>query len=152
MKDYSYHKKVIDDVIAKLKELDIDLYVIITAEGCDPITSFIPGVDTVGSGAFLFTKDGRKLATASSIDAQDVEESGLFDEVVRYKSYDETLAKMVLALAPKRIALDYSEEVPFCDGLTMGKYEKFVESLNGHTFEECSADLFIPAVQEMNKR
>lgn len=152
MKDYSYHKKVIDDVIAKLKELDIDLYVIITAEGCDPMTSFIPGVDTVGSGAFLFTKDGRKLATASSIDAQDVEESGLFDEVVRYKSYDETLAKMVLELAPKRIALDYSEEVPFCDGLTMGKYEKFVESLNGHAFEECSADLFIPAVQEMNKR
>lgn len=152
MKDYSYHKKVIDDVIAKLKELDIDLYVIITAEGCDPMTSFIPGVDTVGSGAFLFTKDGRKLATASSIDAQDVEESGLFDEVVRYKSYDETLAKMVLELAPKRIALDYSEEVPFCDGLTMGKYEKFVESLNGHVFEECSADLFIPAVQEMNKR
>ena len=51
MKDYSYHKKVIDDVIAKLNELDIDLYLIITAEGCDPMTSFIPGVDTVGSGA-----------------------------------------------------------------------------------------------------
>ena len=33
MKDYSYHKKVIDDVIAKLNELDIDLYLIITAEG-----------------------------------------------------------------------------------------------------------------------
>ena len=152
MKDYSYHKKVIDDVIAKLDELDIDLYLIITAEGCDPMTSFIPGVDTVGSSAFLFTRDGKKLATASSIDAQDVEESGLFDEVVRYKSYDETLAEMVLKLQPKKIALDYSEEVPFCDGLTMGKYEKFVRSLDGYRFEECSADLFIPAVQEMNKR
>ena len=78
MKDYSYHKKVIDDVITKLNESDIDLYLIITAEGCDPMTEFIPGVDTVGSSAFLFTKDGKKLATASSIDAQDVEESGLF--------------------------------------------------------------------------
>ena len=38
MKDYSYHKKVIDDVTAKLEELDIDLYLIITAEGCDPMT------------------------------------------------------------------------------------------------------------------
>ena len=131
MKDYSYHKKAIDDMIGKLKELDIDLYVIITAEGCDPMTSFIPGVDTVGSGAFLFTKEGKKLATASSIDAQDVEESGLFDEVVRYQSYDETLAEMVLSLKPRRIALDYSENVPFCDGLTMGKYEKFVKSLGG---------------------
>ena len=48
MKDYSYHKKVIDDVITKLNESDIDLYLIITAEGCDPMTEFIPGVDTVG--------------------------------------------------------------------------------------------------------
>ena len=152
MKDYSYHKKAIDDMIGKLKELDIDLYVIITAEGCDPLTSFIPGVDTVGSGAFLFTKEGKKLATASSIDAQDVEESGLFDEVVRYQSHDETLAEMVLSLKPRRIALDYSENVPFCDGLTMGKYEKFVKSLGGYAFEACSADLFIPDVQEMNKQ
>ena len=116
------------------------------------MTSFIPGVDTVGSGAFLFTKEGKKLATASSIDAQDVEESGRFDEVVRYQSYDETLAEMVLSLKPRRIALDYSENVPFCAGLPMGKYEKFVKSLGGYAFEACSADLFIPDVQEMNKQ
>ena len=152
MKDYSYHKKVIDDVIEKLDELDIDLYLIITAEGCDPMTAFIPGVDTVGSSAFLFTRDGKKLATASTIDAQDVEESGLFDQVVRYQNYEEQLAKMVLELQPKRIALDYSETDPFCDGLTMGKYNKFVESLKGYAFEECSADLFIPEVQKQNER
>lgn len=152
MKDYSYHKKVIADTVEKLQELDIDLYLIITAEGCDPMTAFIPGVDTVGSSAFLFTKGGKKLATASSIDAQDVEESGLFDEVIRYQSYDETLAQMVKELAPKRIALDYSEKDPFCDGLTMGKYERFLQSLGEYQFEACSADLFIPAVQEMNRR
>lgn len=150
MKDYSYHKKVIDDVIAQLDRLDIDLYLIITAEGCDPMTQFIPGVDTVGSSAFLFTRDGKKLATASSIDAQDVEESQLFDEVLRYESYDEDLARMVLALRPKKIALDYSETDPFCDGLTMGKYEKFLASMGECSFETCSADLFIPAVRQMN--
>ena len=138
MKDYSYHKKVIDDVITKLNESDIDLYLIITAEGCDPMTEFIPGVDTVGSSAFLFTKD--------------VEESGLFDEVRHYENYDETLAQMVLELKPKKIALDFSEGNAFCDGLTMGKYEKFVQSLGDFTFEACSADLFIPAVQEQNKK
>lgn len=152
MKDYSYHKKVIDDVIAKLDELDIDLYLIITAEGCDPMTSFIPGVDTVGSSAYLFTRDGRKLATASSIDAQDVEESGLFDQVIRYETYDDTLARMVLELQPKKIALDYSEEIAFCDGLTMGKYEKFLKSMGNYEFQVCSADLFIPAVQAMNEK
>ena len=152
MKDYSYHKKVIDDVIAKLNELDIDLYLIITAEGCDPMTSFIPGVDTVGAGAFMFVRNGDKIATASRIDAQDTEESGLFDEVIRYEDYNATVADMVLRYQPKRIALDFSEEVPFCDGLTMGKYKKFLNSLNGYEVEMVSADLFIPAVQEMNKR
>ena len=152
MKDYSYHKKVIDDVIAKLYELDIDLYLIITAEGCDPMTSFIPGVDTVGSGAFMFVRNGDKIATASRIDAQDTEESGLFDEVIRYEDYNATVADMVLRYQPKRIALDFSENNAFCDGLTMGKYKKFLNSLNGYELEVVSADLFIPAVQEMNKR
>lgn len=152
MKDYSYHKKVIDDVIEELNRLDIDLYMIITAEGCDPMTSFIPGVDTVGSSAFLFARNGKKLAIASTIDAQDVEESDLFDEVIRYQNYETDLAALVKGLAPKKIALDYSEDVPFCDGLTMGKYETFLQSLGDYTFEACSADLFIPAVQDRNKR
>lgn len=152
MKDYSYNKKVIRDVIEKLNKLEIDLYLIITAEGCDPMTSFIPGVDTVGSGAFLFARDGKKLALASSIDAQDVEESELFDEVIRYKSYEEDLAALVKKLAPKKIAFDYSEEVPFCDGLTMGKYSNFVKAMGEYSFEACSADLFIPDVQRQNQR
>jgi hypothetical protein len=152
MKDYSFHKKVIDDVIVKLNELDIDLYLIITAEGCDPMTSFIPGVDTVGAGAFMFAKNGQKIATASKIDAQDTEESGLFDEVIRYEDYFETVSKMVLQFNPKRIALDFSEDNAFCDGLTMGKYKKFLACLNGYEVEMVSADLFIPAVQEMNKK
>ena len=152
MKDYSYHKKVIDDVIVKLNELDIDLYIIITAEGCDPMTSFIPGVDTVGAGAFMFVRNGDKIATASRIDAQDTEESGLFDEVIRYEDYNATVADMVLRYQPKRITLDFSENNAFCDGLTMGQYKKFLNSLNGYEVEMVSADLFIPAVQEMNKR
>ena len=59
MKDYSYHKKVIDDVITKLNESDIDLYLIITAEGCDPMTEFIPGVDTDGFSAGLLRRTGK---------------------------------------------------------------------------------------------
>ena len=150
MKDYSENRRIIDDVIARLDALEIDLYLIITAEGCDPMTSFIPGVDTVGSSAFMFTRDGKKLATASSIDAQDVEESGLFDQVIRYENYDRTVADMVRGIAPRRIALDFSETVPFCDGLTMGKYQKFVRALDGYAFEAVSADTFIPDVQAMH--
>lgn len=151
--DKVYHAKVISDVIAKLDELDIDLYLIITSEGADPITTFIPGVDTVGSGAYLFLRNGKKYGVASRIDAQDVEESGLFDEVVRYEDYDETVAQLVKKAVPKRVALNYSVDVPFCDGLTMGRYTRFVQAMGGNLpFETVSADLFIPAVQAANPR
>lgn len=149
--DKAYHAKVIADTIGKLQELDIDLYLILTSEGADPITSFIPGVDTVGSGAYLFTKDGKKIGVASSIDAQDVEESGLLDEVLRYDNYDSTVAKLVKDIAPKRVALNYSLTVPFCDGLTLGRYNSFVASMGGSLpFETVSADTFIPALQAAN--
>ena len=94
----------------------------------------------------------RNVATNILKDAQDTEESGLFDEVIRYEDYNATVADMVLRYQPKRIALDFSENNAFCDGLTMGKYKKFLNSLNGYELEVVSADLFIPAVQEMNKR
>lgn len=150
----TYHSKVIEDVIAKLQELDIDLYLILTSEGCDPMTSFIPGVDTVGYGAFLFYKNGKKIGVTSSIDAQDIIESGLFDEVIKYTNYDnynKRVAELVITLNPKTIALDYSENDAFCDGLTMGRYEQFIQSLgNFKNFREVSADSFIPKVLEMN--
>lgn len=49
MKNFEFHNRVIHDVTEKLKELDIDLFLIITSEGSDKMTRFIPGVDTVGS-------------------------------------------------------------------------------------------------------
>ena len=37
MKDYTKNRRIIDAVIKKLNELDIDLYLIITAEGSNTI-------------------------------------------------------------------------------------------------------------------
>ena len=151
MKNFEFHNRVIGDVIAKLNELDIDLFLIITSEGSDRMTRFIPGVDTVGSGAFFFTKEGKKYGVASTIDAQDVEESGLFDEVIRYPDYDETVAELLKKLIPKRVAMDFSENDPECDGLTLGRYQHFETQIKGQMeFEEVSSDLFIPQVKAAN--
>ena len=123
MKNFEFHNRVIHDVTEKLKELDIDLFLIITSEGSDKMTRFIPGVDTVGSGAFFFTKEGKRYGVASAIDAQDVEESGLFDEVIRYQDYDSTVAGLLKKLNPKRAALDFSEADAGFDGLAQGRSE-----------------------------
>ena len=148
MKNFEFHNRVIHDVTEKLKELDIDLYLIITSEGSDKMTRFIHGVDTVGSGAFFFTKEGKRYGVASTIDAQDVEESGLFDEVVRYQDYESAVAGLLERLNPKRVALDFSETDAECDGLTLGRYEHYKSHIKGQMeYTEVSSDLFIPQVK-----
>ena len=148
MKNFEFHNRVIHDVTEKLKQLDIDLYLIITSEGSDKMTRFIPGVDTVGSGAFFFTKEGKRYGVASTIDAQDVEESGLFDEVVRYQDYESAVAGLLEQLNPKRVALDFSETDAECDGLTLGRYEHYKSHIKGQMeYTEVSSDLFIPQVK-----
>lgn len=151
MKDFSMNVTFMDNMIAKLRELDIDMYLIITGEGADPIPLTCFGVDTVGSSAYVFTKAGDKLALASTIDAQDVEESGMFHKVERYADYYPDLAALVKRFPHEKIALNYSEDNPLCDGLTMGKHTQFLEAMGGDVFCECSSDLFIPAVQAATK-
>ena len=148
MKDYTDNIRFMDEMIARMNELEIDLYVVITGEGADPIPLQCFGVDTVGSSAFVFSRGGDKLALTSTIDAQDVEESGMYDKVLRYNDYYPELAALVRKLPHGRIAFNYSENVPLCDGLTMGKYLQFVEAMGGESFDPCSSDLFIPAVKE----
>ena len=148
MKDYSDNIRFMDEMIARMGELGIDLYVIITGEGADPIPLQCFGVDTVGSSAFVFSRLGDKLALTSTIDAQDVEESGMYDKVLRYNDYYPELADLVKGLPHERIAFNYSENVPLCDGLTMGKYLQFLDEMGGEAFEACSSDLFIPDLKK----
>lgn len=153
MIDRGYHDKVISDVIKKMGELGIDLYLILTSEGADPMTALIPGVDTVGQGAFFFLRDGRKWGAASRIDAQDVEESELFDKVVRYEDYTQTIADLVKQAEPKRVALNFSTETALCDGLTLGRYKSFLQAMGGELpFETVSSDRFIPVVLAANPK
>jgi hypothetical protein len=145
------HEKIIREVIEQLKARDIDAYVILTSEGSDHITKFIPGVGTVGSGAFIFTKDDQRYGISTKIDAQDIEESGLFTEVIKYESYDDTVAEVIRRINPKKIALNFSADYPECDGLTMGRYRRFKASLGTEAeFEEVSSDCFIPQIMKRN--
>ncbi|WP_423410715.1 M24 family metallopeptidase [Heyndrickxia sp. MSNUG] len=106
-----------------LHESNIDLWLILTSEGSDPCIPLVTGVATVGPGAFLISKEGKKLAVCSSIDAQDIEESSLFDEVYKYtNSLSETLTRLVGDLSPNTIAVNISKEEHLADGLTVGRY------------------------------
>ncbi|CAM3618447.1 MULTISPECIES: M24 family metallopeptidase [Brevibacillus] len=121
--NYVIHQQKMEQAVRYLQEGDIDLWLILTSEGSDPCLPLITGVKSVGPAAFLICKDGKKYAMCSRIDAQDIEESGLFDEVLKYSTeLGETLREFVTQHQPKTIALNYSRKENLADGLTTGRY------------------------------
>ncbi len=143
--DTALRGKIIRDVTEKLDALGIDVYLILTSEGSDPITSFIPGVGTVGAGAFAFTRTGKRYALSTKIDAQDIRECGLFDCVITYDSFAQSLGELMVELSPKVIALNQSMEDPRCDGLTVGRRRwLFAAMPESADYSIISSDLFLP--------
>ncbi|MEZ7172947.1 M24 family metallopeptidase [Sporosarcina sp. OR05] len=124
-------KEKVEQAISYLNEGYADAWLIYASESSDPCLELVPGVATVGPGIFLFTKDGGRYAICSSIDAQDIEESGVFHEVIKHSpSIEEGLRELMLKVAPKRIALNYSIEEPLADGLTTGRYRWLMKALS----------------------
>ncbi len=127
---YSVNFEKMEQAVQYLNQQDIDLWLIVTSEGSDPCLNLVTGVKTVGPGAFVLTRTGEKLALCSSIDAQDIEESGLFQEVIKYTtSLAEPLKNVVRRFQPKKIALNYSEDEHLADGLTVGRFRWLKETL-----------------------
>lgn len=143
--DKAQKEQLIQDVTEKLDKLAIDVYLILTSEGSDPITPFFPGVGTVGAGAFAFTRDGRRYALSTKIDAQDIVESGLFQNVVKYDHFEQALKELMQTLNPKVIALNQSMDDPRCDGLTVGRRRWLAAAMpQGAAYTTVSSDLFLP--------
>lgn len=140
---------IINDLAKELAARDIDVYVILTSEGSDSMTQFIPGAGTVGMGAFFFTKDNKRYSLTTSIDVQDIEETGLFNECIRYKDFSKSVHQLWEKLAPRRAAFDFSEKDPFCDGLTVGRLNKFLNAVSDlPPFETLSIEDIIPILRE----
>ncbi len=77
------HKEKINQVQQYLKELGIDCYLIKTKEGSDPSMPLLFGLSIVGDAILIITQQ-ETIGITSSIDAQDVQESNLFDRVITY--------------------------------------------------------------------
>ena len=118
---------------------EIDLWLVFTREESrDPLAEDLAGGDAVARMALLFDlTDGRfgKTAIAASYDVTPLEESRLYDKVISYKSegIKPHLKEFVAGLDPKRIAVNFSRDMPIADGLTSG--------MRGYLEEVLGADL-----------
>jgi len=122
-----------------MKEQGVSLWLTFTRENTmDPILPVF-GIDhIVARGAFLLGfSEGkfRKLAIAASYDVDPIKKTGLFDEVIAYRSegIKPHLRKAVEAWKADVIAVNFSRDVTIADGLTLGLRRYLDEALGDHT-------------------
>ncbi len=120
-------KQKTDQAIDVLNELDIDVwltYVRKTSEIHDPSLYFLLEDSWLTwQSALIISKDGQKIAICGRYDVQNVESSGIYDQVVGYdESIKQSLVEILNKLKPRTIAINYSMDNVAADGLTHGMW------------------------------
>lgn len=128
-------RRIAEILPKRMEKLGIDAWMTFTREGTvDTIGFDVAAERVVGRAACIFVRKPGKLhriAICASYDITAFLESGIYDEVVGYKSegLGPHLRERMAHFDPKTIALNFSRDVPNADGITLGMYRYLVEML-----------------------
>jgi Xaa-Pro aminopeptidase len=127
--------------IAILDELGIDAWLTFvreTSAAGDPVLPLIYGPHSLTwQSALLLSRTGERIAIVGRFDAITAEQLGVYTQVI---PYDQSLQPHLLAalerLDPQQIALNYSPNDVYADGLGHGLYQVLVGYLAGAPYAE----------------
>ena len=121
-----FRKSKIEIAFDSLQNNDIDLWIVAgqeSATNSEPALDVLSDSEFIGLTALCFTKDRKAYVVCTPIDANGYRIAGVFDEVMPFPvSFVDTVAELIKKLQPAKIALDYSEENPSADGLSVGTF------------------------------
>ena len=143
----------LDQTTAILNEFNVDVWLTFVRETSlmpDPALELITGLDFTWQSAFLLARDGRRLAIVGQFDVDNLQNLGLYDEVIGYhKGIGRHLRDALTRLNPQTIAINYSESDVAADGLTHGLYRALLAHLQETPFADrlVSAERIIAAVR-----
>ena len=132
------HEKL-DQAVEILREQEIDLWLTFVRETSltnDPSLDLIAGVYSAWQGAFLVSASGERVAIVGRFDAPSVEQTGAYDVIAYDESIRPALREAVERLAPRSIALNYSESDPAADGLTHGLWRVLQDTFAGTPYPD----------------
>jgi len=115
-----------DQAQALLAEIALDCWLTFARESGvrpDPGIELVVGCDVTWNSAFLFGRNGERIAIVGRYDAANIRSQGVFGEIV---GYDEGISQPLIAalerLDPQTIGLNYSTDDTTADGLTHGMW------------------------------
>lgn len=132
-------REKLDQAVGILREQDVDLWLTLVRETLltnDPCLDLIAGVYSAWQGAFLVSASGERVAIVGRFDVPSVEELGAYEVIGYDESIRPDLRAAIERLAPRSIALNYSESDAAADGLTHGLWLVLSETLTGSPYAE----------------
>lgn len=151
--EFALIREKLDQAVALLNEHDLDLWLTFVRETsltADPCLALVAGLDMTWHSAFLVSRGGERVAIVGRYDAENVRALGAYTEVIGYdQSLRPALREAIERLAPRAIAVNYSESDPAADGLTHGLWLTLRETLAGTPYADrlVSAENFIASLR-----
>jgi Xaa-Pro aminopeptidase len=130
-------REKLDQAAEILREQDVDLWLTLVRETLltnDPCLELIAGTYSAWTGAFLISAGGERTAIVGRFDTPSVEEIGAYEVVGYDESIRPALVEAVERLAPRSIALNYSDSDAAADGLTHGLWRLLQDTFDGTTY------------------
>jgi len=143
----------LDQAVAILREQDVDCWMTFVRETSlapDPSLGLILDMDMVWQSAFLITRDNQRIAIVGKHDAQNIEETGAYTQVIPYvQGIRDDLVTTLRTLNPARVAVNYSLNDVAADGLGHGLMMLLQQHLAGTGFIErlISAEKIVGALR-----
>jgi Xaa-Pro aminopeptidase len=124
------NKRLIQEKVAQatkiLNEFGVDVWLTFVRETTlspDPTLELIAGVDVTWQSAFILSADGRHTAIVGRYDTENVEQLGVYHEIIGYdEGIAQPLRETLARLDPATIAINYSANDVAADGLSHGLY------------------------------
>jgi Xaa-Pro aminopeptidase len=136
----SIYQEKADQASALLHEFDLDCWLTFARETVvspDPGIELAIGSNVTWPSAFIFAKNGTRVAIVGRYDVPGVESYGVFPRIVSYDAgIREALIAELTALNPRQIGLNYSVDDKTSDGLTVGMHLMLQNLLAGTPFVE----------------
>lgn len=111
---------------ALLEELDLDCWLSFgreTGERPDPGIDLVVGTAVTWNSAFIFGRDGTRIAIVGRYDVENIRATGVFSDII---GYDADLRDHLVAtldrIGPRQVGLNYSVHDTSADGLTYGMW------------------------------